>query len=797
MASNRKFDLPPGTIAIHPGCKYEWPWKKWHGFDDLARRFSNVVIVGTEEDLRTDNTYFRRPFVWPEHARDFMAKLNLRDTAALLRECAALVSNDSGLMHLGVAFGIPTFGIFGITSPQREMISAPNMFPITKGLPCEPACRKGAWGRRDCEHHLRCLKTLTPEEVFMKITATLSEQNERALPAVRGPATLRLNGYSTASETIKLAYHGYAFDASGYGQAARAYIHALHRAGVELSIVDLAAHRPRQVEDSLVASLVDRPIDADFHLFHGTPPLWARQAFPLRNLIAMTVWETDTMPTQWRPVLTHAIDVWLPCEFNATVFSAALGKPVFKLPHPVFSPEAKNDAARDAIKEWDIQNGDFVFYAIFEWQDRKSPERTMEAYFQAFPEDDKTVLLLKTNPGAATVAARALEEVRRRTGSRARVTLCAEAWNEAQIGALHQRGDCYVSLHRGEGWCYPLFEAAARGKPVIATGYSGPLDYLSAEGHALVRYTLTAVRQPYAYYRPSMKWAEPDTAHASDFMRAVRARPDEARARAAAAAESLAREFSLDAIGRRAQRRLIELLHRTDNAKWERISRAQRETQLRPPIPIPGEWFDADYFDHGLKSNWTSGYHWRDFAQLFRETAQFLVTTFPEASSFLDAGCAKGFLVRALRELGKDAWGFDHSTWALERAEELARPFLQLADATSVDFDKPFDMLLAFSLLESLTEAQAYEFLRRGRTWTRHALIAVILVCDSDEAKATLCDTDADLSHITLRNREWWHGLALQTGWRQDPLHRSLQRLCQASPLPARMSWQLFVYAPA
>ena len=58
MTSNRRFDLPPGTVAIHPGCKYEWPWKKWHGFSELARLFANVVVVGTEEDLRAENTYF-------------------------------------------------------------------------------------------------------------------------------------------------------------------------------------------------------------------------------------------------------------------------------------------------------------------------------------------------------------------------------------------------------------------------------------------------------------------------------------------------------------------------------------------------------------------------------------------------------------------------------------------------------------------------------------------------------------------------------------------------------------------
>src|SRR5256885_8051536 len=106
-ASSRRFDLPPGTIALHPGCKPDWPWKKWHGFGELARLFPNVAIVGTTEDLLTAGTYFHQPFVWPDHARVFIGQLDLPDTAALLRECAALVANDSGLMHLAAALGVP------------------------------------------------------------------------------------------------------------------------------------------------------------------------------------------------------------------------------------------------------------------------------------------------------------------------------------------------------------------------------------------------------------------------------------------------------------------------------------------------------------------------------------------------------------------------------------------------------------------------------------------------------------------------------------------------------------------
>ena len=166
IPSERVFDLPPGTVALHPGCKANWPWKKWHGFDALAARLPRVVVIGTAEDLENRQTYFARPFAWPAHARSFVGELSLADTAALLSECAALVSNDSGLMHVAAALGIPTFGVFGITSPAREALPLSNMVPVTKGLSCEPACRQGPWGRRDCQFHLECLRTLTADDVL-------------------------------------------------------------------------------------------------------------------------------------------------------------------------------------------------------------------------------------------------------------------------------------------------------------------------------------------------------------------------------------------------------------------------------------------------------------------------------------------------------------------------------------------------------------------------------------------------------------------------------------------------------
>lgn len=595
-------------------------------------------------------------------------------------------------------------------------------------------------------------------------------------------------------DDLSLVYYGHVFDATGYGRAARGYVHALHAAGIKVSVVDLMKH-DRQVRDELVESAVGRGTNGDFHLFHGIPPQWARLAFPLRNAIGMTVWETDRMPAQWRTALSHVVELWLPCDFNVSVFQRDLRTPIFKLPHVVDARHWNGEVVphETALA---IDPGDFVVYSVFEWQERKGPADVLAVYLEAFRDVRDTVLLIKTNPGAAKAAEQALAAARTRVRSDARVTIRAEAWCDAQLEALRRRGDVYLSMHRGEGWCYPLFDAASHGTPVVATAFGGPLDYLTADTAQLVRYDLVPVRQSYLYYHPTMRWAQPDLPGAVAALRHIYGNRTEARGRAAIAAEHIKRTYSPEAVGAAARHQLAQLLRRTNASRWQRLRKAQISTELRPPVPIPGAWYDAGYFETGTKSNWQDGYTWPSFAGVFTEAAQFLTATFDDATSFLDVGCARGFMVRALREAGKTCWGVDHSHWALAHAEPAARPYLLEASADTLPLQGRFDVVLAFDLLPHLTESQAVQFLAHARALAGMGIVAVIRSFENDEEERRYREAadDADLSHILMRTRAWWHERFVQAGWRQDALHRAFARMCQQHELTRKMGWQIYVY---
>ena len=133
-------------------------------------------------------------------------------------------------------------------------------------------------------------------------------------------------------------------------------------------------------------------------------------------------------------------------------------------------------------------------------------------------------------------------------------------FDQSLIAALHERGDCYVSLHRGEGWGYPLFEAVSRGKPAVATGYGGPVDYLNERYHWIVRHCVSFVRRPYFLYDAAMKWAEPDINHAAEGLRWSYEHQAEVRAGAQRAALPISRLYSVRRIGEMALRRLMSIV---------------------------------------------------------------------------------------------------------------------------------------------------------------------------------------------------------------------------------------------
>lgn len=289
-----------------------------------------------------------------------------------------------------------------------------------------------------------------------------------------------------------------------------------------------------------------------------------------------------------------------------------------------------------------------------------------------------------------------------------------------------------------------------------------------------------------------MRWAEPDIHHASELIRWVNDNRERSIEKAKRFAQKIKDDYSLDVIGNMARDHLLGLLNGNNTSKnVNNIS----STNNIPPSPIPADWYDQDYFDNGKKSNWSDGYKWSSFAGLFRETADLLCNTFLSAESFLDVGCAKGFLIQTLREKGKIVQGFDHSVWAVNHALPTSRPYIVCAGVDDVQYTRKFDMLLALETFSHLTESQTRSFLMRVKSWIEIGLFATIPTFESDMEICEFKKHDKDMSHILLKSQQWWHELFLSTGWKQDRLHRMLQDMCQEHKLTKNMKWSVYVYS--
>jgi ADP-heptose:LPS heptosyltransferase len=149
------------NILIAPGSKTgEMAKKRWPFFPELAERFENVIIVGTNDDLYDCRGH---NFVFPSTATSLVENLNLKETAEIMASGAVVIGNDAGLSHLAAATGVATVMIFGPT-PHLCLGPIPrNVFVLRAGLGCEPC-----WFRErfhGCGGQINCLHQLTVDVV--------------------------------------------------------------------------------------------------------------------------------------------------------------------------------------------------------------------------------------------------------------------------------------------------------------------------------------------------------------------------------------------------------------------------------------------------------------------------------------------------------------------------------------------------------------------------------------------------------------------------------------------------------
>jgi heptosyltransferase-2 len=233
-------------IGINPGATYgsakRWPSER---FADLTIKVINelngrIIIFGSESEVEIANEIITeinklkiKLKIEKKGSRilTMSGKTSLRELAALISECDAFITNDSGPMHMSSALHVPIVAIFGSTNKTATGPFGQGHKIISKDLPCAP-CMK-----RECpEKHLKCMTEITADEVFAALQEVLPQK--RAVFLDRDGTIIEDKHYLNSFDEL-VVFHG-----------ARKNLHKLKGAGFKLIGITNQSGIARQLVDN-------------------------------------------------------------------------------------------------------------------------------------------------------------------------------------------------------------------------------------------------------------------------------------------------------------------------------------------------------------------------------------------------------------------------------------------------------------------------------------------------------------------------------------------------------------------
>lgn len=389
---------------------------------------------------------------------------------------------------------------------------------------------------------------------------------------------LRIDVRVPAGSAPGVNLSGYLTAALGIGQVGRLLVDACDDAGVPVATrVFTATASRRDIRHEERGRFGEHPVNLVVVNADQLPAWTATSGAGLaedRYTIGVWFWELAHLPEYFAHSLTLVDEVWVTSDFLRRALLAITEKPVHVMPMPVTVPEGP--AAFDRVR-FGIPDGPmFLFmFDYFSTVDRKNPLGLIDAFCAAFAEGEGPVLVIKAINGDQARSDR--ERVRFRARGRSDIVLLEDYLDPEQNEALLGAAAAYVSLHRSEGYGLTIAESMARGVPVIATNFSGNLEFTTPDDSILVDCALAPVPPGAGPYPAGATWAEPDVAAAAAAMRRIIAEPEWARE-----------------LGQRGRERIAEVASPAATARFvrERVGVAteialERRRGTAPPASAP------------------------------------------------------------------------------------------------------------------------------------------------------------------------------------------------------------------
>ncbi len=354
---------------------------------------------------------------------------------------------------------------------------------------------------------------------------------------------------------------GYAEGVLGMGEHVRMSAETLARTSTKFGILDVdpGPHHKRKgiadrypfVEDNVYKANVFH-VNAD-QMLHAFCKL-GKRFFVDRYNVGFWAWELAKCPDAWLPVIGMVDEIWAPSRFIQDAFAAVTDKPVVFMPLCVELPAIE----KRERSHFGLPDGHCLFLYTFDfhsYMDRKNPFAAIRAFKAAFPDrQTKAGLVLKVMKGDPDSPK--WREMVELIDADSRIFVINETMSRNDVLALLDCCDCFVSLHRSEGFGRGPAEAMYLGKPVIVTNYSGNTDFTRPGACLLVDYRLIPVEPGQYVFGDGQVWADVDESHAALQMRKVFEGDPEVAEVARNGQRVIREEFSYPAIAQRMNERL-------------------------------------------------------------------------------------------------------------------------------------------------------------------------------------------------------------------------------------------------
>jgi len=328
---------------------------------------------------------------------------------------------------------------------------------------------------------------------------------------------------SSLQQRISLV--GFAKGEFGIGEDIRTTAFALEAAGVPFEIFNChpAAHRE---QDESADRFIAPEATGDINIFCMSPIdtlevyLKSPLLFSGRYNVGYWPWELSVWPDQLTPICELVDEIWVATQHICEAFLPRSRAPVIRMPPCV---ELTGDVPVDHGR-FSLPRDCFSFLFVFDWSSfvaRKNPLGLVRAFSEAFDATDQSVSLILKTMNSDRASAEFATLLAHADADR-RIRIIDETLPRIDVLGLMSACDAVVSLHRAEGFGRTLAEAMLLGKPVIATDWSGNLDFCNGNTAALVPARAVVIREHEYPFSAGLSWAEPDIDEAANLMRKVR-----------------------------------------------------------------------------------------------------------------------------------------------------------------------------------------------------------------------------------------------------------------------------------